>query len=318
MEVCLNLMWKFFTEAILESLRDTIITLPILVLLFFIIENFEHRYGGEMREKLAHLGKGGPLWGAIFGAIPQCSFSVLATALFGEGLVSTGTLLAVYIATSDEAIPVIMSHPAKAGLVVPLLVVKVFLAILAGFAVDWGMRRRRDRRVPRAYHPITVQTAVPEVAAEDASYGCCGHDCTVETKVSSTFHHALDHAFRIYGYILAITILIAFGVQAIGQEGLRRVLLYHTPWQPLVTGVLGLIPNCAISVALAEGFLRGDLSFAAMLAGLATNAGVGLIPLFHDQENRGRAFKVVALLLVVGVGAGFVLEMFPSLVSWLF
>lgn len=292
-------MWESFLEIAQEALQETIITLPILGFLFFALENIEHRFGDAMKDRLARLGKDGPVWGAIFGSIPQCSFSVLATVLFGEGIITTGTLLAVYVATSDEAIPVILAHPEKAGMVFPLLGTKIVLAAAAGLVVDRFLRQQREQK----------KVLGKEEMAALETCGCCGHDCSVRVNQISILRHAAGHAVRIYAYLYLITVVISLAIGWLGEEGFRRLLLHQSPWQPLVSGVLGLIPNCAVSVAIAEGFLRGDLSFASMIAGLSTNAGMGLVVLFQGKHTRQAALQVVFLLLLVGVGAGFLLEM---------
>jgi hypothetical protein len=273
-------------EALFDALIDTAKTLPFLFAAFLAIEALEHYTGSYMNRRLSQVGKAGPLLGAVFGCIPQCGFSVAAANLYSGGLISLGTLLAVFFSTSDEAVLILMSHPGSGKTIGTLLLGKVILGVVAGYAVDFLFRKRKEHK-----------------HIEDMCKNCGCSD------TSGVIRPALMHTLRLAGYLLLFIFLLNVVLDLVGIENLSRILGKDTMLQPFLAALLGLIPNCASSVLITELYLAGGLSFGSAIAGLGAGAGVGLAVLFKSNHPMKDNLKILGLLYVIAVIAGMILEM---------
>jgi len=290
----------------MDALIDTTKLLPLLAVVYFLVSFFEYRYGSRIGPFLAHFNKFGPILGALFGCIPQCGFSVLASALYVKRIISVGTLLSVFLSTSDEAVPILLSIPNKAHLVGVLIVIKVIIAIIAGVTVDFiiGLRQAvKSREV----------VSVP-VSCEDAlkgHSGCCSHDVDEKrSKIKSLLIHPLWHTTKIFFFLLVLSIILNFVMDRIGQERIAKVLLNGTVFQPFLASLIGLIPNCFASVFLAELFVKGAISFGSMLAGLCAASGLGMLVLIKENKSFKDTLSIIGLLVGVSVLAGVVMQAF--------
>jgi hypothetical protein len=223
--------------------------------------------------------------GALLGAIPQCGFSVLATVLFVQRLITPGTLLAVYISTSDEAVPLLIANPARAHIMFPLIAIKVLIGIITGFIVD-------------AFWVIPLSTHKKKTH----EHGCCDHEMDT-SSTEQLLWHPIVHTFKIAVYVFVITVLLNLIIAAFSVE----VLLSQVPllMQPLLTTLIGLIPNCAASVLITEMYLKGTIGFGAMLGGLCASSGLGLLILYR-QEKRLVALQIMLILILVSYTAGLI------------
>lgn len=267
-------------EVLLDALLDTLKAVPFLFGAYLLMELLEHR---QSAKQPALLQKMGPLGGAVLGCVPQCGFSVAAANLYAARIITPGTLLAVFLATSDEAVLILLSQPQALGEVGRLLGVKLVAAAAFGFLADL-LLRRRDRPDP---HPL----------CEDAHCGCDGHGIVKP---------ALKHTLQISLFLLAVNLLLGLVLDAVGEEVLSRLLLSGSVFQPLLTALIGFIPNCAASVLLTELYLSGTLSFGAAVAGLCTGAGVGLAMLFRVNKPQWQNFALMGALYVCAVATGLI------------
>lgn len=282
-------------EALGEGWADTAEMLPLLFLLFLVLEAMQHRLGRGIGNFLRRAGRFGPLLGAGLGLIPQCGFSVLASVLYLRGLVTAGTLLAVFLATSDEAVPVLLAQPAKAGYIAPLLTAKFLLGVAGGYLTDLFLRRDGV-----SFHVSSVggdRWVAPQVPG--------GHVHPV--RASTLFAHAARQTVHIYAFVFSVASLLNAGVELVGLAGVSRLLLTGSPLQPLLAALVGLIPNCAASVILAQLYLEGVLGFGAAVAGLGAAAGLGLLVLVRQNPSPKDSLRLVALLLAFAVAAGLAL-----------
>lgn len=273
-------------DILLDAGADCIKMLPFLFAAFLLIEALEHYSGNFTVKLLSGVGKAGPAVGAAAGCVPQCGFSVLASNLYAGGIISAGTLLAVFIATSDEAILIMIGNPGRGREVLWLLATKVIIAVIAGYAVD------------------TFLSKAIEVPKES---GNLCRDCGCEEEkgiIKPAFHHTL----KIFIYLFVFTAILNLCVEVLGIEKISNLLLSNTVFQPVIAAVVGLIPNCISSVILTQLYLNGAISFAAVIAGLCTGAGVGLIVLFKMNRNKKENFKILTVLFAAGVAAGVILE----------
>ncbi|MDO4313234.1 MAG: putative manganese transporter [Eubacteriales bacterium] len=275
-----------FLDVLLDTVLDSVRMLPFLFAAFLLIEALEHYSTAFVNNTLTKLNKAGPVVGAIFGCIPQCGFSVMTANLYSSGVVSLGTLLAVFLATSDEAVIILLGHPGNAAAIWRLLVTKLIIAVIAGYVADFFFAKQ----ISSAKH------------IGDLCDHCGCHD-----------HHgilkpALNHTLKLLGYIFIFSGILNLLISLAGLDTVSTFLLSGSILQPFLTGIIGFIPNCAASVLLTELYLNGALSFASVTTGLCTNAGIGLIVLFKVNKNQRENLSIVGLLYAVSVIAGLILS----------
>ncbi len=301
-------MWQVFLTALSDSLK----MIPLLIIIYIGIELIEYKFGNKIRQGMQKSGKLGPATGALVGSFPQCGFSVISTALYTQRLLTIGTLLAVYLSTSDEAIPVILSQPDKAKIIIPLILTKIFIALVAGYAIDFSFRKVNKKTLAHARAYVEGKDEAghhhESIIEEQA---CCGHSLNASAKKFSPKEiiiHPLIHTFKIFVFVLIISFLINLAIFKIGEETLRQIFAGHTFWQPFIAALIGLIPNCASSVAITELYLKGTITYGAVIAGLCASGGLGILVLFKEEKNRRAVFNILGLLFGISVLAGLVIQ----------
>ena len=273
-------------DAVMDTTFDCLQMLPFLFVAFILIEALEHYSSDFTAKALAKVGKAGPVVGAVAGCVPQCGFSVMAANLYAGGIISVGTLLSVFIATSDEAVLIIMSNPERIREVGVLLAAKVIIAVTAGYIIDIFFRN--------------------QIATVKESGNLC-KDCGCDEEDAGIWKPAWHHTIRIFIYLFIFTGILNLCIEIFGIEQLSKFLLGNTIFQPVIAAIIGLIPNCAASVILTQLYLNGAISFASVIAGLCTGAGVGLVVLFKMNRNRRENLKIVGVLFLVAVAAGMII-----------
>lgn len=277
---------KMLVDAVMDTTFDCLKMLPFLFVAFILIEALEHYSSDFTAKALAKVGKAGPVVGAVAGCVPQCGFSVMAANLYASGIISVGTLLSVFIATSDEAVLIIMSNPERIREVGVLLAAKVIIAVTAGYIIDIFFRN--------------------QIATVKESGNLC-KDCGCDEEDAGIWKPAWHHTIRIFIYLFIFTGILNLCIEIFGIEQLSKFLLGNTIFQPVIAAIIGLIPNCAASVILTQLYLNGAISFASVIAGLCTGAGVGLVVLFKMNRNRRENLKIVGVLFLVAVAAGMII-----------
>ena len=272
-------------HALEHAFWDTVRMVPFLLAAFLILEALEHYSNRYMNRLLGRVGKAGPVVGAVFGCVPQCGFSVAAANLYSGGVITLGTLMAVFLSTSDEAVLILLGNPGSGTMILRLLLGKVLIGIVSGYLIDVIFRKKKE-----------------EKHIEDLcrSCGCSDHSGIVKP--------ALKHTLRLTVYILAFTFILNILLEWIGTETLTALLGRDTWFQPLLTAFLGLLPNCASSILITELYLAGGISFAAAMAGLCAGAGVGLAVLFRTNKPMKENLGILALLYVISAMVGLLLE----------
>lgn len=284
-------------EYIFDALIDSLKLLPLLFVIYVLIEIVEHRYSHKIKDVVERAGKAGPAIGALAGSIPQCGFSVMSSALYAKRYITVGTLLAVFISTSDEAIPIILSDPSKAFLVVPLIIAKVVIALIVGFGVDAILKKGKNANIGDA-----------ECLTEP---GCCGHaPDSDKLTLKETLAHPFVHTLKIFAYIFVVTLILNLFVAWGENYDLNRLLFANSAIQPIAAAIFGLIPNCATSVAIAKLYLDGVISFGSTVAGLSTGAGLGLLVLWRENKDKFDTIKIILLLVIISSIFGILLQYF--------
>ncbi len=275
------------SDIILDTGVDCLKMLPFLFTAFLLIEALEHYSENLAGRVFRKMGRKGPVVGALVGCVPQCGFSVMAANLYAGGVISLGTLMAVFLATSDEAVLIILSDPDRFKEVGALLLAKVLIGITAGYFTDMFLKDR-----------------TPVSRSCDRIAGNCG--CHEESEGMLTA--AWRHTVKIFLYLLVFTGVLNFCIQFLGIERLSAVFLGDTVLQPVIAAVIGFIPNCAASVILIQLYLNGAISFASVISGLCAGTGVGLIVLCRVNNHKKENAKIAGLLFIFAVTAGTVLE----------
>ena len=328
-------LWHVVKHASVDTLKIA----PILLVVYFLIEFLEYKRIMQFQKSKMLKGKSSPVFGSLFGSLPQCGFSVISTDLFTKGFISIGALMAVYIATSDEALPIMLSHSDSWLPLLGLIVGKIVLGIVIGYFAMW--------LYPRVFKTTNINKYIKNLESEDEHHhnhhgdehhedgsnyndeskdyvvnkpvtklakqnsehiGCCHHDLESE---KFEWKHPLLHCLKILTFILIINVLFGAIIEWVGEDKLTDFLSHSNILQPLLAVAIGLIPNCASSVVITELYLLGGLSFGSILAGLAVNAGLGLMVLFKQDKNIKEVSFVLALLiipsLIVGYGLHFII-----------
>lgn len=283
-------------QTILEILQDTAIDtiklIPFLFVTYLIMEYIEHKTSNKIQKTIKKSGKFGPLLGAVVGIFPQCGFSVSATNLYAGKVITLGTLIAVYLTTSDEMLPILLTESVPINTILTILGIKLVLGIVAGFLVDF------------IFKIIKKGKNEEEQQIEEL----CEHEhCHCDEGIVPS---ALKHTINITIFIFIITLILNSIITCIGEETIAHFISKNVILGPVIAGLIGLIPNCASSVIITELFIEKVISMPILISGVAVNAGVGLLVLFKTNKNIKENMSIVGLLYLIGVLAGIILELF--------
>lgn len=281
-------------EVIEDTLLDCIKILPFLFITYLIMEYIEHKMGKKAKETIQKSGRFGPLIGSVLGIFPQCGFSVSATNLYAGRVITLGTLIAVYLSTSDEMLPIFISEAVSPIVILKILAIKLVVGMIAGFTIDLIINLVKKRNGKDG----SQMEMVEELCEHDHCH--CEHDGILKSS--------LKHTLNIFLFILVITFIINLAVYWIGEETIAGFIGNQLILGPIVAGLIGLIPNCAASVIITNLYLEGVISAASMISGLLVGAGVGLAVLFKTNKGVKKNIGIVCLLYGIGVLAGIVFE----------
>ena len=285
-------------EWLADAIKDSLHMLPFLFLIFVVIEVIEFFYSDKMTQLAKYSSKAGPLVGSLAASFPQCGFSVIARTLYTKRLITKGTLIAVFLSTSDEAIPVILSEPSKMYLIVPILLAKIFIGISAGYLIDFllGQFKNADENNAQNAENLEVEE------------GCCKHHVHKPRK-RDLLLHPLEHTVNVFIFVVLITVGLNYMVHCIGgEENLGQYFLNDSILQPVITAIVGLIPNCAISIAITLMYLKGAIGFGSVISGLCSSAGLGLLVLLKKNTSLKDSAKIILMLLGVSIFWGIVIQ----------
>lgn len=282
-------------EILSISIEQTLEIFPFLFLTYFLIEFIEFKYGKNLRDRLQKSEKNSSVFlGSLIGAIPQCGFSVLGSALFSKRHITIGTLLAVFLSTSDEALPILLTSR-NYEIIALILLIKIIFAILFGYLIDLFL----NKKLTNSENGISLKLET----------GCCGHNLEDPKKLKSElFLHPILHSLKIAIYIFAITILLNSLNFFVSFESIIRS--QNTFAQIFTVSILGLIPNCASSVLITQLYLQKIITFGAMIAGLSTGSGLGFVVLFRENKNLKENISILVLLIILGFLSGLIVNLF--------
>ncbi len=281
-------------QEILEILKETVIDsvklIPFLFITYLIMEYIEHKTSEKVKEKIEKSGKFGPIIGGLVGIFPQCGFSVSATNLYATRVITLGTLIAVYLTTSDEMLPILLTEAVPVNTILTILGIKLVIGIVAGLIVDFVL------------HKIKKQNNKEH---ENIGEFCEHEHCHCEKGIVKS---AINHSVNIFLFIFVTTLIINCVINLVGEEAISNVISSNFIFGPIIAGLIGLIPNCASSVILTELFIENIISMPILITGVLVNAGVGTLVLFKTNKNIKENIQIISLLYVIGVISGFILE----------
>ena len=274
-------------EVLLDTLKDSIKLLPFLLVAYLVMEYIEHKTTDKTKNVIQKSGKFGLFLGGILGIFPQCGFSAMAANLYAGRIITLGTLVSIFLSTSDEMLPILLSESVSIDVILKILGIKLIVGIIVGFVIDLALRKREKQ--------------------EDKIMEVCEHEhchCEQEGVIKSS----LKHTINVFIYIFIISFILNTVIYFIGEDNLSNLVLNKPILGPIISGIMGLIPNCASSVLLTKLYLSNVISVSCMLSGLLVGAGVGILILCKVNKNAKENAKIIGLLYIIGVIVGILLE----------
>lgn len=273
-----------------DALIDSVKLLPFLFVTYLVMEILEHQTGSKVQNRIRTAGKFGPVWGGLLGVIPQCGFSAAASSLYAGRVITVGTLLAIYLSTSDEMLPILISESVPVATILKLLGTKVLIAVVSGLVVEL----------------VYVKVLKRQEKDMDIHVVCEEEHCHCE---DGALVSAIKHTIKIFAYILLISLVLNMVIEFIGEDTLASLFSSMPVVGELIAALVGLIPNCASSVVITELYLDGIIGAGAMMAGLLVNAGVGILVLLRLNRDIKQNAGIIGALYGIGVFWGVVIEL---------
>lgn len=274
-------------DIIIDSLLDSAKLIPFLFVTYVAMEFVEHRTTLKVLTTLQKADKVGPLLGGLLGAVPQCGFSAAASGLYAGRIITLGTLISIYLSTSDEMLPILISEKAPASFILLVLGLKIVIGMLAGFLCDFVFFRHQN-----AHERITI-------------HGMCEKEhCNCDKGILGS---AVKHTISTTLFILLVSFVLNCVIEYVGEDAIAGLIFNHKIFGPFLSGLVGLIPNCAASVVITKLYLEGAMGFGSMMAGLLSGAGIGWLVLARVSRSPKKTIKVVSLLYAFGVISGIII-----------
>ena len=282
-----------FIDSLFDTIKDTAALIPFLFITYLAMEWLESKTEEQSVALLSRIGNSGPVIGAAAGVIPQCGFSAAAASLYSGGVISVGTVIAVFLSTSDEMVPIFLSSAVSPGAIVKILCIKFIIAMITGLSVDIAVRI--------VNYTFKTHKHIHDLCEQD--------ECGCEDEEGGIVHSALVHTVKITAFIFLISLVISLLVGFIGEDTLASVMTGIPVLGVFISGLIGLIPNCAASVVIAQLYLEGLLTTGQMMAGLLVGAGVGILVLIRTNRHQAENLRVIAALYGSGVAWGLLIDL---------
>ena len=289
-------------EIIEETLIDAVKLLPFLFITYLIMEYIEHKMGHKTKSAIKKSGKWGPIIGSILGVFPQCGFSVSATNLYAGRVITLGTLIAVYLSTSDEMLPIFISEAVSPVIILKILGIKLIIGMIAGVIIDLFVHliiKNKNKKIVQQNEEDSEENEIGHMCEEEHCH------CNESGILKSAIHHTLS----ILVFIVLITFIINTVVHFVGEETIAGWILNKPVIGPVIASLIGLIPNCAASVIITNMYLENVISLGSMISGLLTGAGVGLAVLFKTNNRIKENMSIIILLYTIGVISGIMIDL---------
>ncbi len=323
-------MW----HSIWHAVKDSLVILPILIITYLIIELIEIKSAKSLKNSKFLKNKYSTLVGSAIGIVPQCGFSVVATDLYCKKAINVGTLMAVYVATSDEAIPLLLSNPTNFKDMCLIIAIKFAMALVIGYGANFFVKyfykpkniytpqvkkgnfvgmddiAPQNQQVKKRY--LVAEVSISPTLDDTVDRGCCGHAIEGENQKFNFWkfiYHPLVHCLRIFVFILAVNIVFEIILHFVGENNLAEFMHSVKYLQPIIAGLVGLIPNCASSVIITQLFIEGGLTLGACITGLSVNAGIAYTLLIKENANKKHTFYIISSIFVFSLAVGMLLTL---------
>ncbi|MBO4365837.1 MAG: arsenic efflux protein [Eggerthellaceae bacterium] len=314
-------------DVLTDAFLDTLYLVPFLFVTYLFMEWLEHKTSAKAQEAVKRAGVGGPVVGSLLGVVPQCGFSAAAATLYAARVISIGTLFAVFLSTSDEMLPIFIAEQVSPSILFTVIGLKIVIAIVFGFAIDAFMRATNRQHEHLRIHELCERDQC------ECSHGCetCEHnpelvyehhDCDLSCQHDHHHHDhshdsgwggiarsAVKHTIQVTIFVFLVSLVLNAVLVVVGEDALGDFLSANALLAVVGSAIVGLIPNCAASVAIAQLYIEGALSFGAMMAGLLSAAGVGMLVLLRTNRHAGENMRIILALVVISVLCGFVIEL---------
>ena len=274
------------SDSIIDAFIDTIKIIPYLFVAFLILEFLEHKLSHKNEDFLRKNKKYGPIIGGILGGLPQCGFSTMASSLFSSKVITMGTVVAVFLSTSDEMLPIMVSESVSITSILTIIGFKVLIGIVVGLVVDFIFKKKYEKE------------HIHDLCSRD--HCDCEHD--------GLFKSSLKHTIKIAFFILIANVFINLIIFLIGEEVLKQFLEGGNIFTYFISSLIGLIPNCASSVIITELYLSNLISIGTLFSGLLTGSGIGLLLLFKNNDNKLENFTILGIVYFIGVFIGLLVD----------
>lgn len=275
-------------EVMLDTIFDILKLIPFLFLTFLLMEFLEHNMKSKSKKMVKRAGKMGPLIGGILGAFPQCGFSVAATNLYATRIISIGTLISIYLSTSDEMLPILISEKAPFSFIISIILIKVIIGIIFGFIIDFILKTRKSSQY-------------------EIKDFCKDNHCNCNHGILKS---AIHHTFNISFFILIISFILNIGFKYLGEDTISKIFMKNNFFGPFISSLIGLIPNCGSSVIITELYLNNTISLGSVISGLLTGSGVAMMVLFRVNKNFKENISIVLSTYLIGSFVGIILDLF--------
>lgn len=278
-------------DALLDAIIDSLKLLPFLFITYLLMELLENKAGEKSLHAIKKSGKFGPILGAILGIIPQCGFSAAAANLYAGRIITLGSLVAIFLSTSDEMLPILISEAAPINLIIKILLIKLIIGMLVGVIIDFIIRKKSTEKDEEKIH-------IHDICEDEHCH------CEEEGILKSSIKHTL----HIFIYILIIVLVINMLITIIGEENIAKFITAIPVLGPVVSTIIGIIPNCASSIIITQLYLRNMITFGSLIAGLLVNSGIGMLVLFKVNKSKKENLKILAVLSVISMVAGIIID----------
>lgn len=286
---------------LIHSLEDSFVLLPFLFGTYVVIEILETAAGEHAKKLISGAGKGSVAVGAALGVVPQCGFSAVAAGFYAKGIIGAGTLIAVFMSTSDEMLPVFIAAKVPASTIFAVLAAKFFIAVISGALAGRVLDRICVRRPAKAYHIESVRDGHGEHDHGEEGCGCRHHHYGILAD-------AAVHTIKVFAFIFAVTLVLNTVIHTVGHDALGSLLGDIPVLGEMIAALIGLIPNCAASVIISQLYLDGVIGAGAMMSGLLVSAGAGVLVLFEENRSPKSNALILAVLYMLGVAWGIAIE----------
>lgn len=278
-------------DIIMETLVDGIKLLPFLFLAFLLMEYIEHKVSDKSKEIVRKSGKLGPLFGSLLGAFPQCGFSVAATNLYAGRIVTVGTLISIYLSTSDEMLPILIASKADPSIIIKIIIFKVIIGMTFGFIIDFLLRKK-------------------EINKETIHDFCHSEHCDCEHSI---FKSSIKHTFNIFVFIIVTSFLLNLSLNYLDENLISKIFMKGSFFSFFISSLIGLIPNCGASVIITELYINDIITLGSALSGLLTGTGVAILVLFKVNKNRKENIKILLTIYIIGIFSGLMIDLLSIL-----